>query len=157
VSKIDVPFLKEVQARGWVLKRASEETCIGMCPHKGCGMAVLLAPDKPIPSRVEPVRETGFRVESSIEAQSFLRSVREELCLAQAEVDEAAGLAEGHIAKAEQVPPTRTVSIDTLSEWAQALGVEIWLVRRELPQKTLRQVVQTRGRVVVRTRRNERR
>ena len=156
LSKVDVAFLREVQQRGWLLRRVDTDTCVGLCPHSGCGMAVLLAPGRPIPSRVEPVRETGFRVTTAAEAQAFLRTVREELRLSQAEVNEAAGLAEGHVAKAEQVPPSRNMNLDTLSEWAQSIGVEIWMVRRELPQKTLRQVVDTRGRVDARTQRNSR-
>jgi len=81
-----------------------------------------------------------------------LRDRREQLCLAQDEVEDCAGLTTGHIAKAEKVPPDRVMGLDHMKMWAEALGYDIVFRQKDLPMVTLGVMGRSRDTVVSRRR-----
>ena len=73
-----------------------------------------------------------------------LRDRRVALGLSIREVEECAGAATDHFAKAEKDQPTRIPNIEIFIEWATSLGLELWLVPGDLPPYTRRVIVETR-------------
>jgi len=154
-----VDRIKEAQRKGWVVIGVETGSIFLRCPSYGCGLKCKVLNGEPIPS-VDPMlsrNPVDMQVGSFADMQSALRERREELCLSISEVEDAAGLAHGHIGKAEKDNPSREPQIGIILEWAQALGFEVVLRRADLPPLTQRLIEGSRGRAEIRRRQNQRR
>lgn len=152
MMKIDAEFLREVQRRGWSVESVTGDACIVRCSTVGCGVRVKLRPGGPIQPRASDF-SPGVPVESYTALVQFLRDRRDDLALSAAETEEAAGLSVDHVLKAEQVPPKRTMSLDFLLLWIQALGYRLVLEPVGLPAITLHKIATSRNMEPTRSRR----
>ena len=153
---MDPKFLREVQAANWIIMAADGEKLMARCPRAGCTMSVNLKPGGVIPQTCRAGADLTERVVGSFEeARLALRERRENLALTIADVEQAAGLADYHIAKSEKDDPSKIPNIETFLNWAGALGFEVVLKPAPLPLLTLRLLAETRHRVGRRVQRNE--
>jgi transcriptional regulator with XRE-family HTH domain len=147
-----VDRIKDAQRKGWVVVAVDKSEIILRCPSHGCGLKAKFPAGKRIPS-VDPCASRNpvdIPVGSYPDIQRELKERREELCLSISEVEEAAGLAHGHIGKAEKENPDRTPQIGTLLLWMQALGYELVLRRSDLTPYTARLIEGSRERAASR-------
>lgn len=77
----------------------------------------------------------GLRVATYAEARDALRDLRERLCLTILEVEAAADLCQGHLAKIEPDHSQRIPNVETFIKWADALGFDLVLVRKPFPPR----------------------
>lgn len=152
---MDPKFLKEVEQNGWRIEKVTDQFVIGRCPSVGCALRAKLDKNASIPP-VDPGarrNRTDITIDGYDALRVALRSRREEICLTIKELEEIAGAATDHLAKAEKDQPTRIPNAMLLLEWIQALGYEVVLRPGELPAYTRRVICDTRNKYASRTRR----
>lgn len=140
-------FLREVQRAGWDLMSVDLGSALVSCPRQGCNLRVRLKSGTAIPEtcgRGPDLRETVVR--SYEDARIALRNKRHSLTLSIAEVEDIAGMASDHLAKAEKENPSRILTTNIFLEWCEALGFEVVLRPKELSPYALRVISQTRAR-----------
>ena len=152
---MDQKFLKAVENAGWSIESVDADSVVGKCPSVGCQLRAKLAHDKPVP-RVDPSCRRNVldrKIESYDDVRELLRARREGLGLTIREVEEIAGAAVDHLAKAEKDDPSKLPNVQLLVEWLQALGLELVVRPGELPAYTRRVIVETRDKLDARRRR----
>lgn len=149
--KIEQAFLREVQRRGWTIEAVDTASCIARCSD--CALRVKLTPDGHIPSKTATAYQSDVVLRSNEDGRVALRERRQELGLIITDVEHIAGLTPDHLAKAEMPNPSRVVNVDTFTIWANALGFDVVLRRKELPPVTLRAIIDTRLMAAARQRR----
>jgi transcriptional regulator with XRE-family HTH domain len=152
---MDADFLRAVQRAQWLIKAADEGSVIARCPRAGCTLTVRLSPGGVIPQtcRTGPdFLETVIRSFEDIRLP--LREAREDYGLTIADVEQASGMADYHLAKCEKDDPSKIPNIETVISWAGSLGYDVILRRGSLPLLTLRLIVETRPRLKRRVQRN---
>jgi transcriptional regulator with XRE-family HTH domain len=85
-----------------------------------------------------------IEVGSYEEARVALRQRRKDLGLSIDDVEDIAGMASSHLAKAEIPRASRFASLDTMALWAGALGYDIVLRPKPLTPKALRVLTEKR-------------
>lgn len=133
--------LKKCQAAGWLVVGATDTHALCKCPSFGCGLkfSVPYGTNPPRPEKMVGRDPSEKRIESSDEMRKFLRYCRQERLLSIPEIEQLAGLAHGHIAKAEKDDPSRrNLSIETVLYWAGALGYDLVLKPSAMPNASLR-------------------
>ena len=140
----DPRFGQQVQGAGWVIRAITETGVIAACPRDGCTLKVDLREGQPIPTACAQLDTKEIEVGSYEAARLALRKRRQSLGMTIPDVEEIAGMAGSHLAKAEKDDPTRIVGIDTLALWAGALGYEIILRPKPLTAKALRVLTEKR-------------
>lgn len=146
---MDAKFLKDVEGAGWSIEAVDDDSVIGKCPSVGCQMRAKLDHGKRIP-QVDPGCRRDIldrKVGSYDEVREILRERREGLGLTIREVEEIAGCAVDHMAKAEKDGPVKVPNVQLLVEWMQALGLELVVRPGELPAYTRRVIVETRDKL----------
>ena len=150
---MDQKFLRDVQAAGWQIRAVDQDKVVAGCPRSGCTLNVNLRNGAKIP---ETCREgpdlAEVRVRTYDDARLFLRDRRESLSLTIREVEEVAGAAVDHLAKAEKDNPSKFPNAQLLIEWAASLGYDLVLRPAMLPGMALRYISDTRSEVGARSR-----
>ena len=143
---ITVQLMRLVETLGWSIRRADADSIAVACRSPGCGAMMRVKHDGPIPARCNgAVPSMDLRVESYDQFCRALRDRREDLSLSISDVEECAGMAADHLAKAEKDNPSRIPSLPILVDWAAALGYDLVLRPTTMPAITLRTIEQTRG------------
>ena len=151
---IDQKFLRDVQAAGWQIRAVDQDKVVAGCPRSGCTLNVNLRNGVKIPETCHEGPDLAeVRVRTYDDARLFLRDRRETLCLTISEIEEVAGCAVDHLAKAEKDNPSKFPNAQLLIEWAAALGYDLVLRPSTLPGMALRYISDTRPEVGARTRR----
>jgi hypothetical protein len=140
----DPRFPQRVQSAGWVIRALTETGVIAACPRGGCSLKVDLREGAPIPTACAPVDTKEIVVGSYEEMRVALRQRRQTLGMTIPDVEEIAGMASSHLAKAEKNDPSRIVGIDISALWAGALGYDIVLRPKPLTPKALRVLTEKR-------------
>lgn len=146
MSKVDPKFLAEVERAGWLVHAVDQDAVIAACPRAGCALRTKLRSGVKVPETCRPgpdlaaTRVTNFDV-----GRVFLRQRRENLGLTIREVEEIAGAATDHFAKAEKDNPSKIPNTEIFIEWAASLGYEVWLVPGQLSPYARRMIVDTRA------------
>ena len=130
-----VKLIEAVEGAGWVVDTIEDGSCIARCPSQGCATRIVVRdPGKP-PQRRKSSDVVGVAPPNWQEARKFLRERRHKLKVTISDVEDIAGLADGHVLKAEKNQPMRVPQFDTMMNWAAALGVEVWLIPKQLPRQ----------------------
>lgn len=127
---MDDKFLAKIQEAGWSILSVGEMHCVGQCPNEGCNVRISLRDGAEIPKcqgRGEDFTETTINSYDHLRREA--RERRAQLGLAMYDVEEIAGLADGHLLKIEKDNPSRTATVRIVVEWAEALGCELVLRR----------------------------
>lgn len=144
--KVDPQFLRQVQEAGWIVREVTDLHVIGACPRQNCSMSAKLIPGRKIPETCERGPDVSdIELENYDHGRQVLRERRLQLSMSIAETEEAAGISEHHLAKADKPNPSRTVQLNIFMEWAAALGFKVILRPTDLPLKTLRTIADTRN------------
>lgn len=150
---LDPKFLRDVQNSGWLIRFVDQDSVTAACPRQGCSTLLKLRSGTRIPDACGSGADFREVVVGNYETlRAALKLRRQTLGLAIAEVEDIAGVATDHLAKAEKEGPSRVPTLDILAEWAEALGYEIVLRSKPLPAYTLRVISQTRPRLDARLR-----
>lgn len=152
---MDPKFLKDVENAGWSIEAVDQDSVVGKCPSVGCQLRAKLEQGRYIP-RVDPSCRRSVldhKVSSYDEVRELLRQRREGLGLTIREVEEIAGAAVDHLAKAEKDDPSKVPNVQLLIEWLQSLGLELVVRPGEMPAYTRRVIAETRDKLEARRRR----
>lgn len=152
---MDTKFVKDVQAAGWSIQAVSDDAVIAKCPSAGCNLHAQLKQCAAIPA-VDPGRRRDpidAKVETYDDIRRALRKKREGLLLTIRELEEVAGLEPDLLAKVERDGTKKIPNVQTLLDWAGALGFELVLRPVPLTPLTLRTIVETRDKSAARTKR----
>lgn len=152
---MDPKFIKFCQDKGWHIEAVTESAVVGKCPSAGCQMRAKLEQGGHVPAVDPGCRRPAAdrKVASYDDVREILRERRTSLLLNIPEVEEIAGLANSHLAKAEKNSPTRIPNMQIMIEWAQALGYEFVLRPIELTPYAVRTICETRDKAAPRTKR----
>lgn len=143
---IDVEFLREVQAKGWLIKAVDKDVVIAACPRAGCGLTTKLQQGRKVPASCGSSPALAEATVTSFEdARVFMRERRFALGLTIPDVEAAAGTASTFLAKWEKDNPSKIPNAETFIEWIQSLGYEVVLRPATLPPYTLRIISETRN------------
>lgn len=152
---MDAKFLKDVQSKGWAVQAVNPDGVIVKCPSAGCNLFAELKYDAHVPA-VDPGRRrdaTDVQVATYEDIRLQLRAARESLLLTIKEVEEIAGIEPDLLAKVERNGTKKIPNVQTLSDWAGALGYEIVLRPVPLTNYALRTIIETRDKSASRTKR----
>jgi hypothetical protein len=145
MSPVDPKFLRDVQRSGWLLNKVERQEVTASCPNQGCGLKVALRPGGAIPQACTPhLAMADVAVGSFGDARKILRKRREDLALTIKELEEVAGAAGDHFAKAEKDDPTKIPNAQIFLEWAASLGFAVILRPVAMPPVALRMISDTR-------------
>ena len=145
MTKIDPKFLADVERAGWFIQAVDEGSVIAACPRSGCALRTKLKAGTKPPETSRPGPDlASVRMQTFDNGREFLRDRRVALGLNIKEVEEIAGAATDHLAKAEKDNPSRIPNVEIFLEWATSLGIQVWLVPGDLPPYTRRVIVETR-------------
>lgn len=158
MSKVDIDFLHLVQRQGWSIVSADEDGVTARCRSRGCNMGAKLAYNGAVPKVCKPDEgPQEIPVEVFEHVRVVLKARREELGLTIPELEDVIGMARDQIAKCERPNPTRIPNMQTIMEWAGALGYRFAMVPTNMPAITLRYIEQTRAQLEYRKAKAERR
>lgn len=158
---MDPKFLRDVQNAGWSIVAVSEDSCIAKCQNAGCAVMLRLTEKSLIQTTGSGGGGQDFSVTSFDGVREFLRGRRQSLTLNINEVEEIAGMTQDFLAKFErdgwaEAGTVRQPNVQTLVEWAGALGYEVVLRPVGLPAKALSYIAATRRMFEARRKRIER-
>lgn len=143
---MDQGFIAEVEKAGWLVKAVDKGDVLAACPRAGCALSVRLKLGAAIPKTCKTGPNLASVTMSSwSDAATFLRSRRDALCLSIKDVEEIAGAATDHFAKAEAINPTRIPNAEIFFQWANALGYDVLLVPGQLTPYARRIIAETRA------------
>lgn len=141
---IDKKFLDLVQENGWRIDAVTSSEVTAGCPRKGCGVRVKLRPVGPVPKACTGDDFDEITLNSPDDFRRGVRAKRMALGLSIEDMEWIAGLSTDHIAKMEKPRPSKMPGLMALFTWAEAAGFQIMLRPKELPEQTLRQLIETR-------------
>lgn len=152
---MDTKFVKDVQMAGWSIQAVSDDAVIAKCPSAGCNLHAQLKLGAAIPAvdpgcRRDPI---DAKVGTYDDIRLALRKRRENLLLTIRELEEVAGLEPDLLAKVERDGTKKIPNVQTLLDWAGALGFEIVLRPAPMTPLALRTIVETRDKSAARTKR----
>lgn len=147
--------LKAVQRAGWAIVAADQEAVMVKCPSEGCGLSARLKPRGGVPQRDVPGHSLGKVVSCFEDVRDVMKNRRMDLGLTIAEVEHISGIASDHLAKFEKTEWYRQPSMDIVTAWTGALGVDMVLRPGELPPITMRWIADTRPKFEERRKRFE--
>jgi transcriptional regulator with XRE-family HTH domain len=125
---MDARFLRSVQDAGWLISSANQQYVLAECPNAGCGMTALLKRGTVIPQACQgPSRLKEVALDSFQHGRVELRRRREEMALTIKDLEEIAGAAGDHFAKAEKDDPSKVPNAQIFIEWAHSLGYDVVL------------------------------
>lgn len=136
-------WIKEAQSGGWRVT-SSRDHCLHLaCSCMGCPGNLSRPVDNlgptPEPCALDHHGQYGmptFNLYKELVAD--LRRKRRALIISQEDLNDAAGLADGHIAKLESF--ARTAQFPTFQLWAETLGLAIALAPSSIPAATARAI-----------------
>lgn len=156
---IDVPFLVEVQRKGWILDVVETESVAVRCPQPGCEVRTRFKSSTKIPEACASVGGQAVIVEQYDRARETLKKRRLLLGLSLPDIEAIIGCADDHIAKVERdnwndpsLATRRMPNAQLLIDWANALGFDVAFVPRGLPRKALYVLTDTRDKLAARWR-----
>ena len=153
---MDADFLRAVQKAQWLIRAADQDHVIASCPRAGCTLTVNLFPGGVIPQTCKTGPDFMETVVTSFEdIRVPLRAAREDYGLTIADVEQASGMADYHLAKCEKDDPSKIPNIATVLHWCGSLGYDVLIRRGPLPPLTLRIMVGTRHRLKRRIQSNQ--
>ena len=142
---MDQGFLRDVQKAGWHITGVDQLAATVACPRAGCALKVRLKSGAKIPQACASGPELAdIAVTTFEDARLALRARREALGLTIKELEEVAGAAVDHLAKAEKDNPSKYPNTQLLIEWATALGFEVVLRPAPMPAMALRYLADSR-------------
>lgn len=145
---MDQNFIAEVEKAGWLIKAVDMGDVLAGCPRAGCALTVRLKQGAAIPQTCRRGPDlASVAVNSWSDAATFLRKRRDDLGLSIKDVEEVAGAATDHFAKAEKDNPTRIPNAEIFIEWAGALGYSVVLVPGQLTPYARRVIAETRKQI----------
>ena len=123
-------FLKDVQAAGWMIRKVTQTAAIVSCPNPGCALNVNLELGRSIP-KVNMPCSIGSPIADFDDIRCRLRERRQELGFSIKDVEEIGGIAHDHLSKFEKDDPYRIPNMQTIIDWANALGNRLVFKRRD--------------------------
>lgn len=148
---MDQKFLRDVQAAGWQIQEVQTDAAIAACPRPGCTLQVALRFGSKIPAACDATSGLPEIVVRTFEDFRVpVRERRERLGLTIRELEEVAGTATDHLAKAEKDNPARVPNIQLVLEWAASIGYEVILRPAPMPAMALRYLADSRGQLAAR-------
>ncbi len=152
---MDTKFVKDVQAAGWSIQAVTPDSVIAKCPSAGCNLIAEMRLGGFIPSVDPGYRRDPFdrQVATYDEIRKLLRGKRESLLLTIRETEEVAGLEPDLLAKVERDGTKKIPNVQTLMDWAGALGFELVLRPVPMTAYALRTIVETRDKTAARIKR----
>ncbi|MDF3426580.1 helix-turn-helix transcriptional regulator [Sulfitobacter sp. KE29] len=152
---MDTKFVKDVQMAGWSIQAVSEDAVIGKCPSAGCNLHAQLQPGAAIPAVDPGCRRNPIdaKIKTYDDIRRAFRKRRENLLLTIRELEEVAGLEPDLLAKVERDGTKKIPNVQTLLDWAGALGFELALRPVPMTPLALRTIVETRDKSAARTKR----
>lgn len=143
---MDQGFLRDVQRAGWQITGVDGQAATVACPRAGCSLKVRLKSGAKIPQACATGPDLAEVTVTTFEdARVFLRARREALGLTIKELEEVAGAAVDHLAKAEKDNPSKYPNTQLLIEWATSLGYEVVLRPAAMPAMALRYLADSRS------------
>lgn len=132
-------WIKGAETAGWRLAAVSAVEMRLACARPGCpgSLSVSLHNPGPIPEPCAADHVSGYGVAAFTAYQDLvelLRTRRRALGLAQGDITDAMGMAEGYIAKLESF--AKVAPLPTVQLWAQTLGLYITTAPAPLPLAT---------------------
>ena len=144
--------MRDVQKAGWQIASVDSEAALVACPRAGCSLKVRLRSGSKIPPACLSGPDMAQVVVTTFEdARLALRARRESLGLTIKELEEVAGAAVDHLAKAEKNNPSKYPNTQLLIEWATALGYEVVLRPAPMPAIALRYLADSRSQAAARS------
>lgn len=152
---MDTKFVKDVQAAGWSIEAVTKDTVIAKCPSAGCNLYAELKQGGVVPAvdpgaRRDPIDQ---QVATYDTIRKMLRQRRESLLLTIRELEEVAGLEPDLLAKVERDGTKKIPNVQTMLDWAGALGFELVLRPVPMTALALRTIVETRDKTAARSKR----
>ena len=137
------PWIKGAQSNGWRVARVSGLTIELRCSKHGCPghMTVSIENPGPVPEPCEAPHVKGYSAKTFAQYQALVeefRRKRRSLGLDQIDVNDAVGLADGHISKLESF--AKIASPPTLQLWAQTIGLYLTTTPAPLPAATIKAI-----------------
>ncbi len=142
-------WISAAQEAGWVVGRVSALEITMKCGKAGCPGTITVPIDNtgPPPPPCQLPHERGYAAKVFASYQATVEELvrrRRSLGLDQIDLNDAAGLTEGHISKLESF--ARIATPPTLHLWAETLGLYITTAPAPLPPATLRAIESRRNR-----------
>lgn len=152
---MDIKFVKQVQASGWSIQSVTPDSVVAKCPSAGCNLYAELKQGAVIPVVDPGCRRDPIDVQMPTydALRKMLRTHRESLLLTIREVEEVAGLEPDLLAKVERDGTKKIPNVQTMLDWAGALGFELVLRPIPLTPYAMRTIVETRDKTAARTKR----